>query len=260
VTILERSCHPNITRLLAATKQDEEALIITEFLDLGSLDRCLAFVVPMRPIQKKIFIYSVFAQIMFGLTYLHKYLHVAAHKIDETHIFLNSKGRVAIGSFGPIASGGSESRKKLADDLIDVGLMLERVCKKLNCLEAIDLLESWTNMGTNAGNLLRSPMLDSYYNESSIVSSQVLLSRNWNVVNAEDLCRSAADAINRLDDVINDATKLESARADKRAERRQLRFALKSNSTSKIGPAIDKLVDITRSIPPLYEVPLWLTY
>lgn len=145
VTILEKSQHPNILRLLGATKQKatQESLstcnVFTEFMDLGSLDMVTDRVREQTQAVQKNFFMAMTVQVLMGLNFLHKKLKVNHLFIDASHILINNAGRVKLSSFGAFCGRAKQQKRDFSAtiDLNDLATMLEGLLQS-NCSRLLE--------------------------------------------------------------------------------------------------------------------------
>lgn len=88
------SSHPSIVSFYGASYEEGSIRILLEYMD-GSL----ADVIKNRPLPENI-LSKVTAQILRGLSYLHKDLHIVHRDIKPANILINKRGEVKVSDFG----------------------------------------------------------------------------------------------------------------------------------------------------------------
>ena len=100
VTILERSHHPNIIRMLSATKGNginyNQVQILFELADVGSLKHVCSMNHTSDYVEMLL---AVTCQVLNALLFLHTKLNVAHRSITAENILLDSEGRVKLCGF-----------------------------------------------------------------------------------------------------------------------------------------------------------------
>jgi len=180
VTILKKSIHPSIVRLLAASIVDNHAEIITEYMDLGSLTHVSKYIRGLNPLYQQKMICSIGVQVLLGLHFLHTAVRVTHRCINPSHIFFNSTGRVKLGSFG---TSGTENCNETQVDLraiLDILVDLAGDNKYL----AMTLKNIPTD---TALQMVRSEVFHGYYNEGEMLTEiyRPLLEHNIPVGNPD---------------------------------------------------------------------------
>lgn len=135
VTIMERGHHPNIVRMLAATRQGKRVHIIFEAEDYGSLRDVLAGLADDRankgempsPEQLLHFFLGIATQLLVGLVFLHEKLGVAHRDLTDEHILVSGDGKLRLCSFGASGMGtpGTDS------DMVQLSKLLQSIQAEL---------------------------------------------------------------------------------------------------------------------------------
>ena len=127
VTILDKSQHPNIVRLLAATRQEQGVHVITELADLGSLDFVLQ---NNRLIDSDLeqLLLGVACQVLMGLLFLHEKLGYAHKVLTADNILLTSDGYVKLCGFASTHKERIPEAMSIIADLKRFGETLRQLC------------------------------------------------------------------------------------------------------------------------------------
>jgi len=161
VTILERSHHPNVMRMLAATRQGSMVHILSELCDLGSLSQ---FIGSLPDSQIVLLLTGVACQVLSALLFLHCKLNVAHREVTADHILLCSDGRVKLcgfGATGKVGPSATADMKQLAGTLTD---LLE---KRPNVEDTQDLRELISHIASSDPHTaLKHRVLSKFYIET----------------------------------------------------------------------------------------------
>jgi serine/threonine protein kinase len=131
VTIMERGHHPNIVRLLAATRQGKQVHIILEAEEYGSLDRVLGLLESCiktsteAPTTEELrsFFLGIACQVINASFFLHDKLCAAHRDINSHQVLISSDGKVRLCGFassGVITPNDDGDMGQLSEMLVAV--------------------------------------------------------------------------------------------------------------------------------------------
>ena len=169
VTIMERSHHPNIVRMLAATRQGNQVHVICEVADLGSLRRVLqAGTIPRHSIVELLF--GVACQVLSALLFLHSKLNVFHRDLNADHVLLTSDGRVKLCGFG--ASGKMASR--VPTDMNQLATMLLELAPNDTAPDAVSLRDFAKKIAlSDPYTALKMPEMEQLYNDTGVEGDEM---------------------------------------------------------------------------------------
>ena len=160
VTIMERSHHPNIVRMLAATRQGQMVHIICEAAEFGSLQHVLQHL----PEDKKLnLMLGVICQLLNGLMYLHEKLCVAHRDVTIDHVLVHADGRVKLCGFG----AGGKVQPNAPADMVQLSDMLGKILQNIPAArENKELMTFVTNLPKmRPHSALKDKIMSDYYSE-----------------------------------------------------------------------------------------------
>lgn len=174
-SILYNAQHPNIIRLLAASKQETTGHIIThiitEFMNLGSLDMVMNNLTTTDHAVLKKFFMAVTVQVLMGLYFLHTKPKVAHNFVNASHVLLNKEGRVKLCSFGAICGRLTKQKNTVATDLQDLANMIESLFTSRGYEPNVDtdvqlVLSSLREPNATAESILNLPVFSQLYTKN----------------------------------------------------------------------------------------------
>jgi serine/threonine protein kinase len=142
VTIMERGHHPNIVRMLAATRQNKQVHIILELEEYGSLTDVLnhfltggAVLFAAASGQKatlkheaRRFFLALACQVLCAVMFLHEKLGAAHRDINTDHALIAADGRVRLCGFAALGQITTPNPK---GDMGQVSAMLHKILRLL---------------------------------------------------------------------------------------------------------------------------------